>query len=207
MIASHHAFIASVAFFMSNAQHIICSYLVHMQYEESIQKTIYEILDVWAAHTVKEQRAKAKAAGLKASGELINTLNYEVALEAGLKARAIVEVAYYGVIMDRSRIRYGKANGRFRRVISTQVIERWIKDKGLNNFKTQPSKLTREQQIKKIAWAIRSKWVRDGGYKGKRWGFRKAIKKGEPAVIEEVLAGYENQTRDMILQSLEQRQA
>jgi hypothetical protein len=170
-------------------------------FSEKARQLVIELLTNWAQKEVEEAKARASAAGLGGSA-FINTIKQNVALEAGLNAKGIVEYYYYGNVFDRDFIRFWRGQGR--RGISTEEIKDWLENKGglskMGGYKGQEK--NPQRQIREMAWAIRRKWEKDGGRKGRPWGGMALISESTEEMQNKLFEAFQSEIYETVLANL-----
>lgn len=166
-----------------------------MAFSENTKKLIIEILTEWANKEVSEAKARAAAAGLSSSN-FIKSVKNKISLEAGINARGIVQFMYYGNILDRDFIKYGKG-------ISTEQIKKWLEAGGMakmGGYKGQSK--NPQRQINDMAWGIRKSWEKQGGRKGRKWDGVGKLSKSTEKINDDLYNALQSEIYDSVLESL-----
>lgn len=171
-------------------------------FSEKSLEAVTLILKKWADEQLQEALSKLSANNLKSSGKLANSLKIKIANEGGLKARVAIEYLYYGTILDRDFIKFGKGG----KGISTARIEDWLKGEGLSKMGGyKGSSKNTERQIRDTAWSIRKSWEKEGGRKGRQWNFRSDLETSSEVLTQQIFDAFQKQAYESILLELSQK--
>lgn len=153
-----------------------------------LAQQLKENLETLGDYLTQELRNELAQQGHKATGSLINSIDYEVEF---FKKELSLAISYlsYGVVMDKGvspqRIPFGKGGGSVSKYIN--ALMDWIKQKGIE---------TKEKNIKSFAFAIAQKHKKEGlptrgSYKfsknNRRLGFQKFVINDNQEKIEDLI--------------------
>lgn len=169
------------------------------QFSTEVMAAIEQILQRWADEQLRAALSSLSSENLQSSGRLRNSLISSISIEAGVKAKASIQYIYYGTILDRDFIRFGKKG------ISTSNIERWLKKDGMAKMGGYRGTAKSEaRQIRDMAWKIRRSWQQHGGRKGRPWNFRGNLQATSEDLMNQIATAFQSQTIASILSTLNQ---
>lgn len=168
--------------------------------DQAFMDTLEKIARAWQLPVVQQFVSNAKAKKLTSTQKLINSLSSETS--ANLSS-ALVSISFafeeYGRYHDMKRLRWSA-------LPPIDDIIKWVKEKGINNFKDpnpSPTK-TSERRLNEIAWGIAKKRKANPKWKSRPW-FQSSFYKSLNALKEELLLGVSERTIEGIKDSLNSR--
>lgn len=138
---------------------------------EELKKEIADQMLEWADIFVTNRKAFLRKRQIDASGELINSLNFEIDTQARQEAvQLLIAFNDYGRMVDMKRFNYSHDSWG-RNAVSR--IEDWVKEKGLEKFiqgfvKKYNLKTVPANVLNKIAWGIMTNRA-EGKFRRRRW--------------------------------------
>lgn len=170
-------------------------------FSEKARQLVMDILIEWSQKEVEDAKARASAAGLGGSA-FIKSIKQNVALEAGLNARGIIQFIYYGNILDRDFIRFWRGAGK--RGISTDKIKDWLENRGglakMGGYKGQAK--NPQRQIRDLSWRIRRSWEKKGGRKGRQWQGMSLISERTEDMQNKLFQAFQSEVYETVLENL-----
>jgi hypothetical protein len=147
--------------------------MMNQQFDKDFKAFIYDFLTEQGVALANEQKQRIRSAGIRRTGELVNSPAYEVTKEQKTgNYKLTVRQRFYGRIINKAQIagigRKGKSKGK---AIPPEALKQWIKEVGIQNFAAKHKGKSQQRMLNDIAWGLSKAWAKRKKRKGKPWGY------------------------------------